>query len=372
MKTSDHLPTCSSTKTNITILIILLAVASIMPFNRVIAQNSNNFTIGTTEAKPGEKVTGSLSVEAGIDEATFIPFTIINGAKPGPTLTLVAGIHGTEYVPIITAQKLAQQINPYEISGTLLIIQIANIPSFQERAVYYNPIDRKNQNRVFPGKKDGTISERIAYTLKTEIMHKSDYYIDMHGGEVNEQIVDYVYYCANSPKPDICRKSKMLAHAIGNKYLIPDDYNAYSDSMMSEYSEVEAFRQGAAAISLEWGDRGIVKSEEVEAALQGLKNVMMSIGMLEGTPVMNDHPVYLVNEQSVESAHDGILYTFVERGQYLIQGTRIGYTTDYWGNMLEEYLAPISGVVIAVKVAPSIKQGETVFRIGEPRANADE
>ena len=78
---------------------------------------------------------------------------------------------------------------------------------------------------------------------------------------------------------------------------------------------MEAFRQGAAAISLEWGDRGIVKSEEVEAALQGLKNVMMSIGMLEGTPVMNDHPVYLVNEQSVESAHDGILYTFVERGQ---------------------------------------------------------
>ena len=121
-------------------------------------------------AKSGEKITGSLIVEDDIDKGTFIPITIINGAKPGPVLTLVAGIHGTEYVPIIAAQKIVNEIEPAELSGTLIVVHIANIPSFKGRGVYSSPIDHKNLNRVFPGKKDGTVSERIAYTITNEII----------------------------------------------------------------------------------------------------------------------------------------------------------------------------------------------------------
>lgn len=329
------------------------------------AQNNTTFTIDSISAEPGSIVSGKLIIEDGIDTGTFIPITIINGIKPGPVLTLNAGLHGTEYVPVMVLQKLKNEISPDSISGTLILVHIANIPSFKGRDVYKNSIDHKNINRTFPGKKDGTISERIAYTLTNEILSKSDYYIDCHGGEFNERIVDYIYYCSGSPDSDLCKKSKEMALAMGNKYLIPYEYLLLPDSIQSEYSEQEAFRQGAASISLEWGDRGIVKQEEVESATKGIISVMKSIGMLEGTPSINTNPIYLLNETYVKSNYDGILYTLVDKAQYITKGTVIGYTTDYFGNILEEYHSPLTGIVVAVLISPAINKGELIFHIAE-------
>ena len=331
----------------------------------VTSQTINSFSIGSIEAKQGEKVEGRLIIENGIDEGTFIPITMINGAKPGPVLTLVAGIHGTEYVPIITAQKLVKEIEPEELSGTIVIVHMANIPAFKGRSVYSSPIDHKNLNRVFPGNKNGTVSERIAYTISNQIMSRSDYFIDMHGGEFNERIIDFIYFCSGSPESDLCKKSEMLALAMGNKYLIPFDYTSYPDSLQSEYSDTEAYRQGTAAIVLEWGDRGVVKVEEIEFALKGIKNAMKTIGMIEGEPFKKEHAIYLKNEKSITCNYDGILYTFVDKAEYITKGTLIGYTTDYWGNVLEEYRSPLTGIVAAILVAPSINKEESVCRIFE-------
>ena len=346
---------------------VLLGLIFVSFFSNIlVAQNNKTFTVGSIEAEQGEVAKGCLSIEKGIDEGTFIPITIINGAKSGPVLTLVAGIHGTEYVPIITAQKLVKEITPEELSGTLIIVHIANIPAFSSRSDYSSPIDYKNLNRIFPGKIDGTVSERIAFILSNEIMSKSDYYIDMHGGEFNERIIDYLYFYYGCPDGDLCKKSYQLAHAMGNKYLFPDKYNSVPDSLPSGYSDLEAFRRGVASITLEWGDQGAVKPEEIDKALKGIKNVMKTIGMLEGKPFINENPVYLINEKLVSSNYDGILFTFVDRAQYITKGTLIGYTTDYWGNVLEEYHSPISGIVVVVKICPSINKGESVFRIAEP------
>ncbi|MCB2222517.1 MAG: succinylglutamate desuccinylase/aspartoacylase family protein [Bacteroidetes bacterium] len=186
------------------VLFVFLLISSFS--NILIAQNNKTFTVGSIEAKSGEKVSDSLIVEKGFDEGTFIPITIINGAKSGPVLTLVAGVHGTEYVPIISLQQLLNEINPNELSGTIIMVHIANIPSFSGRAVYSSPIDNKNLNRCFPGKNKGTISERIAYTITNEIIKKSDYYIDLHGGEFNEAIVDFIYFQVGCPEIHICEQ----------------------------------------------------------------------------------------------------------------------------------------------------------------------
>ena len=352
------------------ILFVFILISSFS--YRLIAQNNKTFTIGSISAEPGKKVSGNLIVEDGIDKGTFIPLTIINGINSGPVLTLNAGMHGTEYVPVIVLQKLVEEISPDKLSGTLILVHIANMPAFNGRAVYTSPVDHKNINRSFPGKKDGTVSERIAYTLTNVVLSNSDYYIDLHGGEFNERIVDYIYYCSGSPESGLCKKSKEMALAMGNKYLIPYKYLQLPDSVPSEYSEQEAFRQGAASISLEWGDRGIVKQEEIESAINGTINVMKSIRMLEGTPSMNSNPIYLLNEKSIKSNYDGILYTFVDRAQYVAKGTLIGYTTDYWGNVLEEYHSPVTGIIVVVKISPAIHKGEGVYRIAEPVAEYNE
>ena len=171
-------------------MIVLLVFSSIA----VYAQEEEPFSLGSLQAKPGELVTGELIVDEGIDEGTFIPITIIHGMNPGPVLTLTAGIHGTEYVPVIALLEIMKKVDPKELSGTLIMVNVANIPAFLNRSVYLSAIDQKNLNRIFPGKEDGTVSERIAFTLFNEVILKSDYYIDLHGGEFNERLVDFLYF----------------------------------------------------------------------------------------------------------------------------------------------------------------------------------
>lgn len=327
------------------------------------AQTNQTFTIGSIEAKSGEKVSGKLIVANGIDKGTFIPITIINGKNSGPVLTLNAGLHGTEYVPIIALQQLLNEIKPNELSGIVVMVHIANIPTYCNRSVY-NGIDNKNINRVFPGKADGTISERIAFTITKEIIKKSDYYIDLHGGEFNEALVNFIYFQDGCSEKYLCEKSRMLAHAMGNNYLIPDIY-LDTNTINKHWSGFAAIRNNVPAITVEIGDRGKTDLKEIEFAKNGIKNVMRTINMLEGKAIKNEHPLYLIEENSIMSNYNGILYTFVDKGQYITKGTLLGYTTDYWGNILEKYYSPITGLVKTVIVVPVINKGEQVCNVAK-------
>ena len=108
-------------------------------------------------------------------------------------LALVAGTHGYEYPGISALQRLRQSIDPRTLRGTLILVHIANPPSFYGRTIYTSPADGKNLNRVFPGRTDGTLSERIAYEITTQVIAKADFLVDLHAGDGNEALRPYVY-----------------------------------------------------------------------------------------------------------------------------------------------------------------------------------
>jgi len=117
-----------------------------------------------------------LKVAPGAD----IPITIIQGRRPGPTLALVAGIHGYEYTPILALQRVRANLSPEALSGTVILVHVANLPSFLKRTIYYGP--------------DGALSERIAHVLTAEVIEKADYLIDLHCGDGNESLRPYSYW----------------------------------------------------------------------------------------------------------------------------------------------------------------------------------
>src|SRR2546423_15360404 len=100
------------------------------------------FTVGTATAAPGQKVSGTIEVPAGVDAALSIPVAVVNGAKPGPVLALVAGAHGTEDTSIIALQKLIGPLNPAEISGTVIIVPPVKIQSFEQKNPPVNPFGK--------------------------------------------------------------------------------------------------------------------------------------------------------------------------------------------------------------------------------------
>jgi predicted deacylase len=128
-----------------------------------------------------------------VADGVSIPVTTVTGPKPGPVLALVAGNHGYEYPPILALQKLRTKIDPGRLAGTIVMVHVANMPSFLGRTVYFSPADRKNLNRVYPGRADGTVSERIAYAITTQVIDPSDYLLDLHCGDGNESLRPYVY-----------------------------------------------------------------------------------------------------------------------------------------------------------------------------------
>jgi predicted deacylase len=179
-------------------------------------------TIGRITAAPGTRASGFLEVPAGVDEATRIPVTIIRGSQPGPALALVGGTHGSEVAPIVALQRLRSQVNPAELRGTLIIVHVANVPSFLGRTIYYSPVDRKNLNRMYPGNPNGTVSERIAHVITSEIIERADYLIDMHSGDGNESLRPYLYWNRLGVDTKVDSLARELALAWGATHVIVD------------------------------------------------------------------------------------------------------------------------------------------------------
>ncbi len=320
-------------------------------------------TVGTATAHVGEKATGLIQVPGGVDAPTNIPVIVINGAKPGPKLALVAGSHGTEYASIIALEKLAQSISPSELSGTVIIVPLINLASFAQKVPHLNPVDGKNMNRMYPGNPDGTQTERALWAIGQQVIEPSDYLIDLHGGDLDENLRRYSYWPqTGNEKLDAASHAMVMAfgldHIIIQKNQAPAVPGATSVSRFAE-------DRGKPTIIAEAGHAGTTDAEDVDALVQGSENVMRHLKMLPGDVKPVEHPVWIGQITTLHSDQDGIFYPLVIPESYVQQGMRIGYTTDYFGNKLADVITPVSGVVIYVCSVPSMKKGDTAAYIGE-------
>jgi predicted deacylase len=169
--------------------LVFLIILAFLPFI-ALAQRSA-FAVGTASAAPGQKVTGYLEVLPGVDGGTNIPVVVVNGAKPGPILALVTGAHGTEYASIIAIERLIVDLDPNEISGTVILIPLVNIASFEQKVPHVNPVDNKSMNRFYPGKAEGTLTDRASFLITQQVVDRCDYLIDYHGGDLDESLRPY-------------------------------------------------------------------------------------------------------------------------------------------------------------------------------------
>src|SRR5215217_847932 len=163
----------------------------------------------------GQKQSGFFTFEADSQLARYRwPFFSIVGAQPGPTFLITAGIHAAEYTGIEAAIRLGRLLDPADLSGTVVIIPLLNRPGFYERSIYVNPEDNDNMNRVFPGRPAGTWSERFAHHLLTEVVSGVQFSIDLHAGDLIEDLVPFVGY-RESGQADLDRMMLMMMAAYG-------------------------------------------------------------------------------------------------------------------------------------------------------------
>jgi len=337
-----------------------LFVAACLP----LLASAADFTVGSASAAAGQKATGYIAVPAGVDVAASVPVIVVHGARPGPVLALIAGSHGTEYASILALQKLAQAADPAGLSGTLIVLPLINVPSFAQKVPHLNPVDGKNMNRFYPGRPDGTQTERVSWAVAKQVVEKCDYLIDLHGGDLDENLRRYAYW-AETGKPTQDVASKAMVLAFGLDHIIRQDFRSPVAPGGAVTITRYAAGLGKPCVTAEAGHAGISEAEDVEALIQGCWNVARHLKMLSGTAHPVEHPLWFSRVSVMTSELDGVFYPLVGPEAYVSQGMKIGYVTDYFGKKVWEASAPIAGVVLYIGAVPSLKKGDTIAHIGE-------
>jgi len=343
---------------------IILSVIVLCGFFALIlaAEEDDTFRIGDIQVSQGEMKSGYLAVPEKDGLEASIPFTVIKGAQKGKVLALVAGIHGYEYPPILALYRLKEMIDPAELTGTLILVHVANLHSFQKRIIYYNPYDWKNLNRVFPGDPNGTITQRIAYVLKNEVVDQCDYLIDMHCGDGNEALIPYTYWMISGDEGQD-QISKKMALAFGIKHIIIDKSRT-KDLTLSKYLGNTAVLLAKPAITTESGFLGNTDEESIARNVEGVLNVMKLFKMIQGRPDLDLDVVWIDKYEVVYSEADGLFFPLTQMGYYVRKGEKVGYLTDYLGKVIQELRAPFSGIMLYIIHTPPANKGEPLFEVG--------
>jgi len=325
------------------------------------ADAQDRVRVGEVEAGPGQIRSGFILVPEGTDGPEIkLPVTIVRGSRPGPALALTAGVHGYEYVPILTLQRLRKNLEPRQLSGTVIMVHVVNIPSYFRRTIYANPHDWKNQNRVFQGKIDGSMTERIAFQVTHEVLERCDYHLDLHCGDGNEDLMTYLYY-TETGDPGLDRRTRELAINFGFKVIIHVTSDPADFASMCAHASLF---QGKPSLTTECGRLGRTDEEDIQSTLAGCTNTLKHLGMIAGSVERRFEPVWVKTTTYIRSEHEGIFYPLGHRGRHVQKGELLGYLTDFFGNVIQEAIAPHDGIIMYIITTPPMSKGEPMVKIG--------
>jgi predicted deacylase len=328
--------------------------------------HAQGFRVGDVTAQPGTLASGELAIApSATDAGTRVPFSIVHGAKAGPVLALIAGVHGQEYTPVLALQRLRTAVDPATLAGTVIMVHVANMPSYTGRTIYYSPADRKNLNRVFPGRADGTLSERIADRITREVIDRATHVVDLHAGDGNESLRPYVYWITTGA-PEVAEMGRKMALASGFDHIVIDRGRP-TDAAKSVYLSNTAILRGKPALTVESGFLAVPDEASVARIERAVAGWLKLLGMRASGPDPVEHAVWIDRSEVLTSRFTGIWYPLVERGHTVAQGTVVGRVTDFFGKTLQEIRAPFAGAILYVVGTPAMNEGEPVAFIGQAK-----
>jgi predicted deacylase len=287
------------------------------------------------------------------------PYFSFAGAEPGPTFLVTAGIHAAEYTGVVAAIRLGRLLHARDLKGTVVIVPLLNRAGFYERLIYVNPDDHDNMNRVFPGRPDGSWSERFAYHLLNEVVVNVDYAIDLHAGDLIEDLEPFVIY-HETGVADLDQRARQMTDAYGMRWALKGEVSGERPGMLF----AAAADRGVPAMIAESGRCGLLEESAVVRHVDGVQNVLRTLGILAGAPTRFEPPHLVSRFEWLRSDHEGIFLPRVSVSQIVAEGEVLGELIDLLGNRLAEVIAPVSGIVLFTVTSPAIKQGGLLLGIG--------
>jgi len=277
------------------------------------------------------------------------PVLVVNGALSGPTLCLTAAVHGDELNGIEMVRRVLHEIDPENLSGTIIGVPIVNVQGFR-RGSRYLP-DRRDLNRYFPGRANGSAAARIAHSFFTQVIEKCDALIDLHTGSFERSNLPQIR--ADLRDPNIVT----LTQGFGSMVVV----HSVPTNGTLRYA---ATRAGIPTVTLEAGGPLQLELDEVKHGVKGIKTLINTLGMISKISLWGDPGPIYYRSSWVRVNDGGILLTDVSLGSTVQQGDLLGTITDPISNARTELRSPYSGRIIGMARNQVVMPGFAAFHIG--------
>jgi predicted deacylase len=281
----------------------------------------------------------------------------VRGAEPGPTLLVSAGVHGDEYEGVRAIFETVEALDPRALRGTLLTVPILNYPA--HRAVERNhPADGGNLARQFPGRADGSPSERLAYAFDTEFLPLADFYLDLHSGGIRFAMPSMAGYEAADPR------GRAAAEAFGAPVI-------WGHPLIEPGRTISSARaRGIPFLYTEARGAGRIHPDDLRMMRRGILNLMRHLGMLDGAPEIPAPPLRLHGigntDDGVFATADGFWMPSVALLEAVRAGQPIGRIVDETGETIAVPTAPADGIVGLLRELPPVSAGDVLILVATP------
>jgi hypothetical protein len=278
-------------------------------------------------------------------------------------VSFVSGAHGTEYTSIVALTRLIERIDPKKLTGTVIVVPLLNVASFEQMVPHINPVDKKGMNASYPGNSSGTQTERALAMVAEQVVKPADVIVDLHGGDLDEDLRPYSYWMRSGVSAQDSA-SRALDNAFGLDMVIVNDLDITNPARIRSLSGY-ALSLGKTTFVAEAGRSGLVTAEETGLLLTGSLNVLASLKMIDRAVPPQPKIAWVGHDQRVRADSGGMFFATVARGARVQKGARVGYITDYVGRRMSDVLAPQSGIVSFIRGVPSLAKGSTMVTVVE-------
>jgi uncharacterized protein len=282
--------------------------------------------------------------------ASALGVRVLHGARPGPAVFVSAAIHGDEIVGTAVIQRLAQALDPAALSGTVLLVPVANIFGFITHSRYLP--DRRDLNRSFPGSAGGSLAGQLAHVFYREVVGRCQLGIDIHSAAIHRYNLPQIRIAAGNTR------LVELAMAFGAPVIIESPLR---DGSLRDLAQ----KQGVDMLLLEAGEALRFDRLSIETGVEGVERVLAHLGMIEaddglsavGIPARANRSVW------VRAPRGGVVHAVRESGDPVRKGDVLARVSGLFGEDAAEMVSPVDGIIIGHATLPVVHQGDALFHI---------
>ncbi|WP_175924170.1 N(2)-acetyl-L-2,4-diaminobutanoate deacetylase DoeB [Burkholderia latens] len=297
--------------------------------------------------------------------AIMIPVTVVKRGD-GPTVLLTGGNHGDEYEGPVALSKLAGSLKAADVTGRVIVVPFMNYPAFRA-GCRTSPIDAGNLNRSFPGRPDGTVTEKIADYFQRHLLPLATHVLDIHAGGRTLDFVPFaaIHVLENRDQQARCERAMRAFGAPYSMRMLELDSVGLFDTAAEEAGKV--------FVSTELGGGGSSTAASVAIAERGVYGFLAHAGVVAKDVVDSNAPrtTTLLDMPDgscfTTSEHHGLLEmcrdlgTEVNAGDVLARVHDIGRT----GVAPIEYVARRRGLLAARHFPGIVQAGDTIAVVAD-------